>query len=334
MIAIGVGGISNGSFPAPSKRLSRWKWEHIWLIYSFCAMGFLPISIAAFYDHGLILSILRNNATTTTKVAGFGLLFGLGSVLFGISLARLGIAITNALVSGVIIFLGSLGPLMIGTAHIDFRHLVWLISGLALLVVSLALCAGASLSRDRVRSPSSTELPSVTASFIAVFTAVAAGTFSSFLNVGFAFGTGLASAAKSQGCPSQLASLTIWVPALFGGLILNMGYPIYLLLRDKSWPLLFEGSHCGGYWLRSALMGLLWFSAILLYGYGASMMGSTGPVYGWALGSGSSILTSNTWGAIAGEWRGSGLTPKCLMLLSTALLLGSFVVLAAKRAPS
>ena len=33
---------------------------------------------------------------------------------FGVSLARLGIAITNALVSGVVVFLGSFWPIIVG----------------------------------------------------------------------------------------------------------------------------------------------------------------------------------------------------------------------------
>jgi L-rhamnose-H+ transport protein len=81
-------------------------------------------------------------------------------------------------------------------------------------------------------------------------------------------------------------------------------------------------------------MGVLWFGAILLYGYGASIMGSAGAVYGWALVTSVSILTSNAWGAITGEWRGAGLKAKTLMLISTVLLVISFVILAVKRLPS
>ena len=80
-------------------------------------------------------------------------------------------------------------------------------------------------------------------------------------------------------------------------------------------------------------MGSIWFGAILLYGYGASILGSAGAVYGWALGISVSILTANVWGVAGGEWNGTSFQPKLLMLLSTVLLIASFGVLCLTRLP-
>jgi len=110
-----------------------------------------------------------------------------------------------------------------------------------------------------------------------------------------------------------------------------MGYPAYLISRDKSWSNLFANRGNAGSWLRASSMGVLWFGAILLYGIGASSMGSAGAVYGWALIITVSILTSNAWGALTGDWGDSGARPKALMWLSTVLLIGSFAILAGQR---
>jgi putative Ca2+/H+ antiporter (TMEM165/GDT1 family) len=77
----------------------------------------------------------------------------------------------------------------------------------------------------------------------------------------------------------------------------------------------------------------MWFGAILLYGFGASILGSAGSVYGWALGMSVSILTANVWGVAGGEWNGASFQPKLLMLLSTVLLIASFGVLCLTRLP-
>jgi hypothetical protein len=62
-------------------------------------------------------------------VCVFDVVWGLGSLLFGISLPRLGMAVTNALVSGTLVFLGSLGPILPGAVQTDSSHLLWLVGG-------------------------------------------------------------------------------------------------------------------------------------------------------------------------------------------------------------
>jgi len=162
--------------------------------------------------------------------------------------------------------------------------------------------------------------------------AVLSGVLSSLLNIGFVFGAPLSEKARALGCPEFLAAVTIWVPVLLGGLVFNMGYPAYLISRKSSWSTLFRGDETASYWFRSSLMGVLWFGAILLYGIGASVMGRSGTVYGWALFSAITILTSNVWGVFTGEWKGAGAKPKVLMWFSAALLLSSFVILAGQQA--
>ncbi len=41
-----AGGLLNGSFAAPMKRLSVWRWENIWLVYSIVGLLILPWAIA------------------------------------------------------------------------------------------------------------------------------------------------------------------------------------------------------------------------------------------------------------------------------------------------
>jgi len=332
LIAVALSGVSAGAFPMPGKRIASWRWEHIWAVYSLVAMGLLPIALMVVFAPGTISRLIGSNRELSLQVGAFGMLFGVGSVLFGVSLARLGMAITNALVSGIIVFLGSLGPLLTRSVHIDSKHLLRLVLGLSILVASLVLCAGASISRDRIRRITA---PHPQSRFmVAICTAVLAGIFSSMLNIGFAFGGPLAENALLNGCPRALATVVIWIPALLGGLILNVGYPLYLIGRRNSWRLLVSGPTIVTSWLLASLMGILWFGNILLYGYGALVMGTNGSVYGWALSSAASILTSNVLGALAGEWDGAGIKAKTMMLLATVLLICSFAFLSMQSAPA
>lgn len=326
-----VAGLSSGSFPAPAKGIVKKKWEHIWLVYSFFAMAVLPLSVALL-SFGVISKLLTENLGISFKVAIFGVLWGLGSLLFGVSLVRLGMAITNAMVNGIVILLGSMGPIIMGAVLLNLRQLIWLIGGLSLLVTSLLLCASASICRDREQGVSSKHPILRVQPVRAVLIVVAAGVLSSMLNIGFVVGTPLSEKARALGCPPLLASVSIWVPILLGGLVVNMGYPIYLISKKHSWSALFCGVETGQYWFRSSLMSVFWFGAILLYGAGALIMGRSGTVYGWALFTAITILTSNIWGVLTGEWNGTGGKPKTLMWFSTALLTASLIILAAQQA--
>lgn len=328
ILAVILAGFSNGSFPAPAKGITAWKWEHIWLVYSFCAMALLPVGLAVWFSHGTIVPQLAEDPRLAERVAAFGALWGLGSLLFGVSLVRLGMAITNALVNGVVAFCGSVGPILIGSVQLGRASLLWLTGGLALVALSLVLCAAASISRDRAQGMTGSGRGPGSQSIGAVFIAVMAGIMSAMINIGFAYGAPLASAARAAGCPLVLASVTIWVPVLLGGAIFNMGYPAYLIHRGGSWSCFFRRDNSALLWVRSSSMGVLWFGAILLYGFGAAMMGSDGAVYGWAVIITVSILTSNVWGSMTGEWKNSGAKPKVLMWLSTASLISSLILLA------
>ncbi len=265
------------------------------------------------------------------KVAVFGVLWGVGSLLFGVSLVRFGMAISNALVSGMVAFFGSLGPLVIHSVRLGRNSLEWLVGGLSLLAFSLVLCVAATITRDRSQGVAVSRPEPRRELIGGILIVLLAGLMSAMINIGFAYGAPLGEAAKMAGCPPFLASVTVWVPVLLGGLIFNVGYPSLLISRSNSWSTFFNGPHNAILWIRASSMGILWFSAFLLYGIGASMMGSQGTVYGWALFIALSILTSNAWGAMTGEWRNSGAKAKVLMCLSTALLVSSLFLLAGRQ---
>lgn len=331
MTAIVIGGLSSGSFPVPSKRIVTRKWEHIWLVYSFWAMGLLPVGFGLLFCQEMP-RLLTQNAGLSFELAIIGVLWGLGALLFGVSLVRLGIAISNAIVVGIVVLLGTLGPIAVGVVHLDLKQLIWLIEGLSLLVMSLLLCALASVRRDRAQGIVTTNSLFQAGSGGAILVAVVSGVLSSLLNIGFALGAPLSEKAKAVGCSALSASVVIWVPVLLGALVFNMGYPAYLITRTSSWTSLFCGDGTADYWYRSSLMGVLWFGAVLLYGGGASIIGRSGAVYGWALFTATTILTSNVWGVLTGEWKGAGGQPKILMWLSASLLVGAFVIIAAQQA--
>ncbi|MBI3667845.1 MAG: hypothetical protein HY236_16710 [Acidobacteria bacterium] len=328
VLVISTGGIANGSFAVPSKRIAHWSWEHIWLIYCLVALAVLPMGLAAVFAPALYADVFPHNPVLVGQVFGFGSLWGVGALLFGISLARLGIAISNALVSGTVVLFGSLGPLMIGAAKLSASDLLRLSVGLLLLVCGIVITGRASVERDRLASPRQVVMLGA-GSWTGVLLAVFGGALSSMLNIGFAYGAPLVEQAKRAGVTPLASGLAIWTPALFGGCILNSVFTSRRIHRAGSWGKFMDSG--AGAWLRSSSMGLLWFGAILLYGIGASALGSAGTVYGWAIITGVSILTSSAWGLATGEWASAHRARK-MMYLSVGFILSAFLVLASRGA--
>ena len=88
-----LGGLLNGSFYVPMKRMPLWRWENTWLIYSIFAMIVIPWGLAwAAVPH--LTSVYHETPWPTLGlIAIFGLGWGIGSTLFGLGVAKVGMAL-------------------------------------------------------------------------------------------------------------------------------------------------------------------------------------------------------------------------------------------------
>src|SRR6202050_488866 len=109
LLLVLIAGIFQGVFLLPMDRTRGWKWEQNWLAFSFFGMIlfnglFTAITIPQ------ILDIYRAAPMgDLVRLALFGLGWGLGAVLFGLGMARLGLALGyHSIMRGI----GSLGAFL------------------------------------------------------------------------------------------------------------------------------------------------------------------------------------------------------------------------------
>src|SRR6202011_1258823 len=131
--------------------------------------------------------------------------------------------------------------------------------------------------------------------------AVLCGVMAPMLNYAFAFGQSIAAEAVRQGTSPEAAGYAVWPIALFGGLLPNLIYPIWLLTRNGTWNR-FPGAWHPTVWLAFAL-GVMWMGAFALYGVGSVYLGVLGTSVGWALFQIFMIMTANFSGVLSGEWK-------------------------------
>ena len=144
------------------------------------------------------------------------------------------------------------------------------------------------------------------------------------LNLSFAYGTPLAELAVNLGTQPSMAANVIWVVALSAGFFVNAGYCIYLIFKKRTGQtLLGQHFHYG----LGLAMGVLWFSGIVFYGIGGSKLGKLGAVIGWPVMSSMSIITASFWGAVSGEWSGTGRKPVAVMCVSVLVLCAAMFII-------
>ena len=191
--------------------------------------------------------------------------------------------------------------------------------GLATLVIGIIMCARSSQLRDGRGVGGQRRWAT------GVLIAVAAALLSSMLNIGFAGGRPLTEAASARGYSRLVGTLIIWLPVMAGGLAVGLAYTGYLIHRGRSWRQ-FTAAGSGAWWRRAITMGALWFGGAAIYGFGAAHIGVSGVVFGAAMMAGGSIMTSNVWGVLRGEWPTAG--PRRMMYAATVVLVVSFCLLA------
>jgi L-rhamnose-H+ transport protein len=193
----------------------------------------------------------------------------------------------------------------------------------------LGLCARAAIVRDKARGLSDDACAKDSNSWAGIAIAAVAGVLSGMLNVGFVLGEPLQRAAPNAGYAGDLTTAPIWFLALAGGAFPNILYTRYVLKRAA--PTTPQRERVGGavFLLRCFGMACIWFGAIFLYGWGASLWGPGATVYGWAVLNGAGVLGSNLVGIAAGDWHGAPAASLLLMAFATVLQFIAFFILAA-----
>jgi L-rhamnose-H+ transport protein len=319
-----LAGILQGSFAAPMKRLSRWRWENSWLVFAVSGLIVFPW-IVNFATVPNVMSVYSGTSFfTLIKVFAFGLLWGAGATLFGLGISRVGMALGFALILGITASFGSLLPMAI--LHRDqlvAKRGLALIAGTAIMAVGLVFLALAGRKREH-DAPTGVGVPSGFA--VGLVICIFSGIFSSMINFSFVFGDELRLHALRLGASSAMAANPIWTLTVSGGFIANFLYCVYLLNKNRTWAVFHDGNPLT-YWPLGVSMGVLWFGGTIFYGMGAASLGALGGIVGWPVFMTIDIIAALFWGAVSGEWKGASRGALVYNWVGVAILLVAIAVI-------
>lgn len=320
-----IAGMLNGSFAAPLKKIKYWEWENTWIIYAFTGLLLLPffatiITVPELWDvyaHVEVSVILKTLIT--------GMLYGIGSITFGLGLHLAGLSLGYSLMIGIIAITGSLVPMLIISPESIFT-VGGLIISLAMVVClsGIIYCAKAGALREQSADKTSNEDGSRFR--LALIVCIVSGLFSSMLNISLVMGQPIADLAKLHIGGSLVnfrATNAVWLITLSGAFVPYVFYCFFLFFRNKSINNYTKSSFN---FYRAGFMGVLWFLGILVYGAGVSSFGKFGTTIGWLILMAFTVITGNLWGFFTGEWHNAPSEAKMKMYKGLGLLLISVVI--------
>lgn len=301
-------GISNGSFALPMKFTTNWNWENTWGTFIFWGFIVFPVLLGVFTVPGLITIFKEVGAADLLRIFGFGFLWGIGSICFGLGIRHLGIGLAFSINIGITITIGSLLPLfMTELFSAEAKSIKLVVLGVITIVTGVLISGYAAFLREneRKRSSNSEQHKSQGAGVFVtgMLLCICAGIMSPMLQFAFMHGDKIIQSATAKGTSETLASNAVWVVALSGGFLANICYVIRLFIRNKSWRL-YRINESGRYHVLTILMGLLWVVTIACYGMAVSNLGVLGLSVGWAIFNSVGIITANLLGLFTKEWRG------------------------------
>ena len=331
LLIIAVGSMGQSSSYVPINKIKEWSWENFWLTQGIFAWLIFPF-LGALLSISLpeMLEVYRVNSSATFQSIGFGVLWGIGGLTFGLSMRYLGVALGQSVALGTTAALGTLIPAMLSGDLFTTKGLILLLAVAVTLVgITLVGFAGSLRSKNMTEEEKKKAIKDF-ALKKGLLIALLSGIMSACFNLGLNAGLPIREAVVSGGASDLFAQNPVTLLVTMGGFITNLIYCLYMNYKNKtggeirhsSKPVLINNL------LFCALAGLLWYSQFFGLGMGQSFFepGSVMMAFSWSILMSLNVVFSNVWGIILKEWVGAGKKAITFLVLGMIILILSLII--------
>ena len=326
-----LGGLAGAVFAVPFRKIKGVAYESYWLFYALAGLLVFPLVLALITCPATFQTFGKVPASTLAQCAGFGALWGLGGLTWGLMIRYLGIGLGLAIGCGLCsatgtlippIVTGNAGALVATTgAKIVLAGVVGSLIGIGFVGLAGKFKEG-ELSEEQKKA-SVAEFNFNKGILVACFSGVA----SAGMNFGLQSGAALETAAKEAGTPAAWCGMPVLVVVLWGGLVVNAAWCLWQNRKNGTFG--DYGKMFGGNFAAIALAslaGVIWACQFACQKVGEPQMGDLKYI-GFAVVMGASIFFSSLLGIFMGEWKGTGAKTKGCLALGIVVLLVSFCVI-------
>jgi L-rhamnose-H+ transport protein len=325
IIVAGLGGASAGALSWPMKLQKKFKFEHCWFPGMLFGLFFLPWVITLCFCPDAIEAYRSVDISYLIRSNLFSLAWGVGNVLLGLSLVRIGASLSFAILSGIGIPIGVIVPMVMkGTGLFSDAPDLNSPSGYAILTATAFMLIGvlfvtfAGFGRDKMLAKPDEK--SESGSFKGgLIMCIISGVCSVGPSFAFIYSQEpIIKAMTERGASDWPAAISVWAMGMLLGGLVNVVYPAYLMTKNRSWSVLKESPKELG---LSCIVGLNLFLAFGLMFQGMLLLGPLGASVGFGIYFVLQILGGQALGLVSGEWRGVTGKPVVHMFTAVGLLM-------------
>ena len=326
-----LGGLAGAVFAVPFRKIKGVAYESYWLFYALAGLLVFPLALALITCPATFQTFGKVPVSTLAQCAGFGALWGLGGLTWGLMIRYLGIGLGLAIGCGLCsatgtlippIVTGNAGALVATTgAKIVLAGVIGALVGIGFVGLAGKFKEG-ELSEEQKKA-SVAEFNFQKGMLVALFSGIA----SAGMNFGLQSGAALETAAKEAGTPAAWCGMPVLVVVLWGGLAVNVAWCLWQNKKNGTFG--DYGKMFGGNFAAIALAslaGVIWACQFACQKVGEPQMGDLKYI-GFAVVMGASIFFSSLLGIFMGEWKGTGAKTKGCLALGIVVLLVSFCVI-------
>ncbi|MEA5081062.1 MAG: L-rhamnose/proton symporter RhaT [Dysgonamonadaceae bacterium] len=332
LLIIAIGSMGQSSSYVPINKIKEWSWENFWLtqgIFAWLVFPFLGALLANSFPE--LIEIYSSSPSAVLQAIGYGILWGIGGLTFGLSMRFLGIALGQSVALGTCAAFGTLIPSILSGDDLFSPKGLILLLAVSVTLTGIALVGFAG--SLRAKNMSEEEQKKAIKDFAlkkGLLIALFAGVMSACFNLGLTAGAPIKEAAINLGSNELFAQNPVTLLVTIGGFFTNLVYCLYMNRKNKT------GGEIGrssskvliNNLLFCALAGLLWYSQFFGLGMGQSYFepGSVMMAFSWSILMSLNIVFSNVWGIILKEWKGAGKKATFYLILGMAVLIFSLII--------
>ena len=326
-----------GFWAMPGKFVKNYEFENSWSLCYLFMLWIVP-TILAFTLVDNFPQVLADIGTPTLlKMLIPSFLWGVGMLLWGKAIDHIGLSLGFSIFIGTIVFIGSLLPFFIVGVPAS-NVLTTILVGIAIILVGIIMNGRAGIQRegDSVDEKSG-GASMVTGIIIAVVGGLLCTGFNVALEVqklqevvtieGVEVGSVIEQAVVQNGNDKWLASVTsMFIVYVSGGLFV-IPYFIVMLTKKKLWGA-FQIPEAGKNISLTALMGILNFTASILFAYSSFVLGKAGGTIGYAIFNTMSVVVAVVGGILTKEWVTAPAKAKKSLYMGLAFMIIGVIIVA------
>ena len=328
MLVFATGGFAGATFLLPARAVKGWAYETWWFFYVLFGLIVCPPVVCALTVPDFWHVATSAPAPVLARCIGFGAMWGVGGLCWGLMVRYLGIGLGLAVGCGLCAATGTLIPPIVQGHAADLVKDSAALTVLAGVVGSLAGIFFVGLAgRSKERELDAAAKKASVAEFDfrkGMLMALIAGVFSAGMNFGLQGASCIEEAAVAAGAKECWRGMPVVMVVLWGGFAVSAVWCFVQnfknrTFRDYARPSLRNLAAC-------AVIGGVWVSQFVCTKAGEPLMGDMKYI-SFAVVMASTIFFSTLIGVVTGEWKGTSVKTKLLLSVGTIVLVASFCVI-------